>query len=52
MTEMNEADAAEQNADLVPEEEPEAPAEVPFDANEADVVAQDQIVGIDEDDYR
>ncbi|MGK5551257.1 hypothetical protein ACSNOI_06550 [Actinomadura kijaniata] len=50
-----EADAAEQRAALVEDEDEEGagwPRTVPFDADEADAAEQDRVVDLDEDDYR
>ncbi|MQY03571.1 hypothetical protein [Actinomadura macrotermitis] len=50
-----EADALEQNAPLLDDEEQtavEGSGEVPFDANEADAAEQSRVVELDEDDYR
>jgi hypothetical protein len=50
--EVPEADAAEQHADLAPDND-EALTRVDLDAaNEADAVEQARVVAIDEDDYR
>ncbi|MEY9929216.1 hypothetical protein ABH926_003856 [Catenulispora sp. GP43] len=50
--ETPEADAAEQYADLAPQDD-EAPGRIDPDAvNEADAVEQARVVALDEDDYR
>ncbi|MFF6993341.1 hypothetical protein ACFY93_00040 [Streptomyces sp. NPDC008313] len=51
-TEAPEADAAEQQTDLTPQDD-DSPAETdPDKANEADRLDQARIVSINEDDYR
>jgi hypothetical protein len=51
--EAPEADAAEQSLPVTAEDDrPAWPGELPLDANEADVTEQEQVVELDEDDYR
>jgi hypothetical protein len=49
--EAPEADAVEQRADVVPEDD-DPVAEIPLDVDPADVVEQHRTVGGDDDDYR
>ncbi|MGW2833042.1 hypothetical protein [Streptomyces sp. NPDC001286] len=50
--EAPENDAAEQQADIVPDQDDPLDDVDPARANEADVVEQRRVVSIDEDDYR
>ncbi|MFH8613954.1 hypothetical protein ACH4E8_02620 [Streptomyces sp. NPDC017979] len=50
--EVPEADAAEQEADLRPEDDGPPPRIDHDAANEADAVEQARVVALDEDDYR
>jgi hypothetical protein len=49
--EAPEADAVEQRAEVVPEDD-DTVAEIPLDVDPADVVEQHRTVGGDDDDYR
>jgi hypothetical protein len=51
-TEANEADAAEQHAEVDPDPRRGTPEAIPDEANEADASEQAIEVGLDEDDYR
>ncbi|KND29387.1 hypothetical protein HFP69_11525 [Streptomyces sp. ARC12] len=50
--EAPEADAAEQRADVRPEDDERAESIDPETANEADVAEQRRVIPLDEDDYR
>ncbi len=50
--EAPEADAAEQRADVRPEDDERAESVDPAAANEADVAEQRRVIPLDEDDYR
>ncbi|MBV7244413.1 hypothetical protein [Streptomyces sp. MW-W600-10] len=50
--EAPEADAAEQRADIRPEDDEQAENIDPATANEADVAEQRRVIPLDEDDYR
>lgn len=51
-TEANEADTAEQQAEVDPDPRRGPPQSIPDEANEADASEQAIEVGLDEDDYR
>lgn len=50
--EASEADAAEQRADVLPEDDERVENIDPATANEADVAEQRRVIPLDEDDYR
>lgn len=54
--EASDADSAEQGQDVMPEpgEDEEIPAaeQAPLEANEADAAEQDQVLEVDDDEYR